>query len=452
MNITFLGATRTVTGSKYLLTVDSQKILVDCGLFQGHKELRSLNWAKFPVDPAEIDAVILTHAHIDHSGYLPRLIKKGFKGSIYCTNGTQDLCAILLPDSGYLQEEDAYRANKYGYSRHQPALPLYTREDGTRAIEQFVPLDFGKSCALSKSLSFTFLPAGHILGAAMVQFHYHDKTILFSGDLGRPHHLIMMPPTTVTHTDYLILESTYGDRLHDPVNPLNDLEKIINNTVAKHGSIIIPAFAVGRAQELLYLLSQLKEAKRIPNIRIFLDSPMAQDVSDLLINYSNEHRLNKDECKKLCQIATYTKTPEESQAINRYTEPVLIISASGMIEGGRILHHLKLFLPDPRNTILLTGYQAPGTRGAQLLSGKPAIKIHGQSIPVLAQIHTMQNMSAHADYQEILNWLHHFKQAPRKVFLTHGDLISSEALKSKIEEQLGWNCVIPEYLQTDVLK
>lgn len=452
MKITFLGATRTVTGSKYLLTVDSQKILVDCGLFQGHQEIRSRNWDPFPIDPAEIDAVILTHAHIDHSGYLPRLIKKGFKGNIYSTHGTQDLCAILLPDSGYLQEEDAYRANKYGYSKHKPALPLYTREDGTRAIERFVPLNFNKPCALSESLSFTFLPAGHILGAAMLQFHYHDKTILFSGDLGRPHHLIMMPPAIVTHADYLILESTYGDRLHDSINPLNELEKIIHNTLTQQGSIIIPAFAVGRAQDLLFLLSQLKDAQRIPKIPIFLDSPMAQDVSDLLIHYSNEHRLSKEECKKLCQLATYTKTSAESKEINTLSGPILVISASGMIEGGRILHHLKLFLPDARNTILLTGYQAPGTRGDQLLRGNPTIKIHDETIPVQAKICTMTNMSAHADYQEILNWLHHFKQHPQKVFLTHGDLSSSQALKTKIQKELGWNCVIPDYLQTELLK
>ncbi|OGV50036.1 MAG: mRNA 3'-end processing factor [Legionellales bacterium RIFCSPHIGHO2_12_FULL_42_9] len=451
MKLAFLGATRTVTGSKYLLTVDSQKILVDCGLFQGHQELRQRNWAKFPVSPAEIDAVILTHAHIDHSGYLPRLIKNGFKGDIYCTHGTKELCAILLPDSGFLQEEDAYRANKYGYTKHRPALPLYTKDDGVRAINQFVPLDFRKPCKLSDSLSFTFLPAGHILGASMVQFHYHGKTVLFSGDLGRPHHLIMTPPTIVTHTDYLILESTYGNRLHSPINALDELAKIIHDTLSRQGSIIIPAFAVGRAQDLLYLLSQLKDAKRIPNIPIFLDSPMAQDVSDLLIHYSNEHRLSKDQCKKLCQIATYTKTPEESKEINTHSEPVLIISASGMIEGGRILHHLKLFLPDSRNSILLTGYQAPGTRGEQLLHGNPTIKIHGESIPVHAQIHTMQNMSAHADYQEILTWLGHFKQSPQKVFLTHGDLSSSEALKDKIEKKLGWSCLIPDYLHTEIL-
>ena len=226
MNLTFLGATRTVTGSKYLLTVDSQKILIDCGLFQGHQELRKRNWTQFPIDPAEIDAVILTHAHIDHSGYLPRLIKNGFKGEIYCTHGTKDLCAILLPDSGYLQEEDAFRANKYGYSRHRPALPLYTREDGTRAMEQFIPLDFNTPYSIAENFFFTFLPAGHILGAAMVQIKYQDTTILFSGDLGRPHHLIMTPPTHVTHADYLILESTYGNRLHDTMNALDELATI----------------------------------------------------------------------------------------------------------------------------------------------------------------------------------------------------------------------------------
>ena len=452
IKLTFLGATRTVTGSKYLVAVDGLNILIDCGLYQGHQELRQRNWKKFPVDPAQIDAVVLTHAHIDHSGYLPRLIKNGFKGKIYCTQGTLDLCAILLPDSGYLQEEDAFRANRYGYSKHKPALPLYTKEDGTRALEQFYPVEYNQSIALAHSLSFTFLPAGHILGAAMIQLKYQEKTIVFSGDVGRPHNLIMHPPVSIPHADYLILESTYGNRLHDPVNVMDAIEKIIHDTLARHGSLIIPAFAVGRAQDLLYILYQLSEAKRIPKMPIFLDSPMAEDVSDLLIKYSNEHRLNQVQCQKLCQIACYTRTPEESKAINEYTEPVIIISASGMIEGGRILHHLKLFLPDSRNTVLLTGYQAPGTRGDQLLSGKKEIKIHGESIPVRAKIVNMQNMSAHADYQEMLDWLSYFKQPPKKVFLTHGDLPSSETLKKKIEERLGWTCVIPEYLDTELLK
>jgi metallo-beta-lactamase family protein len=452
INLTFFGATKTVTGSKYLVTVDAQNILVDCGLFQGHQELRQRNWKSLPINPAHINAVILTHAHIDHSGYLPKLIKSGFKGKIYCTHGTRDLCAILLPDSGYLQEEDAQRANRYGYSKHKPAIPLYTKEDGVAAINQFVPVPFGKTIALSPQFSFTFWPAGHILGAAMIELHIANKTVVFSGDLGRPNQLIMKPPTFLTQADYLILESTYGDRLHAPENPLDELEALIVSTLARKGSLIIPAFAVGRAQDLLFLLYQLRESERIPAIPIFLDSPMAEDVSDLLIHYANEHRLNKDQCRKLCKIATYARTPEESKAINDYTEPVIVISASGMIEGGRILHHLKLFLPDSRNTVLLTGYQAPGTRGDQLERGATTIKIHGENIPVRAKIASMHNMSAHADYQEILHWLTHFQKHPTKVFLTHGDLASSQSLQHQIEAQFGWSCLIPDYLHQELLR
>lgn len=452
MQITFLGATRTVTGSKYLITVDSKKILVDCGLFQGYKELRLRNWDKLPIDPHDIDAVILTHAHIDHSGYLPLLVKNGFKGKIYCTHGTKDLCAILLPDSGYLQEEDARRANKYHYSKHKPALPLYTMQDGLRALDQFVALDFDVPYELFENiLSFKFLPAGHIIGSSLVYLEHRNKSVLFTGDLGRPNHPVMKPPKMITRADYLIVESTYGDRLHDKSNPLDQLAEIIQQTVAKGGSIIIPAFAVGRTQDLLYYIYRLKEEKRIPNIPVFLDSPMAQNVSNLLSHYSAEHRLTKELANNTCKIATYIKTSEESRGIDQYPGPVIIISASGMAEGGRILHHLKAFLPDHRNTILFTGYQDAGTRGDRLLRGELEIKIHGAMIPVRAQIKSINSMSAHADYQEMLNWLGNFKHAPRKVFITHGDQEATQALKNKIEQKFNWSCVIPEYLQTETL-
>ena len=451
MQITFLGATKTVTGSKYLLTVNSKKILIDCGLFQGHKELRLRNWNKLPINPVDIDAVILTHAHIDHSGYIPLLVKNGFKGKIYCTYGTKDLCSILLPDSGHIQEEDAKRANKYNYSKHKPALPLYTREDAIRALDQFYPLHFNNPYELLQTLSFTLYPAGHIIGSSLVKLNYQNKSILFTGDLGRPHHAIMKPPTIVTSIDYLIIESTYGDRLHDRSNPLDQIAKVIQKTVANGGSVIIPAFAVGRSQDILYYLYLLKKARRIPDVPVFLDSPMAQDVSDLLIQYSDEHRLSKEQCKDICKVAKYITTPDESKAIDQSPVPAIIISASGMIEGGRILHHLKVFLPDHRNTILLTGYQDPGTRGDRLLRGESEIKIHGEMIPVKAQIVAMQNLSAHADYQEILDWLYHFKKDPKKVFITHGEPNAALSLKRKIEEKFGWNCVIPHYLQKETL-
>lgn len=451
MKITFLGATQTVTGSKYLITVDSKKVLVDCGLFQGHKELRLRNWNKLPIDPRDIDAVILTHAHIDHSGYLPLLVKNGFKGKIYCTRGTKELCAILLPDSGYLQEEDANRANKYGYSKHHPALPLYTMQDGKRALEQFVVCHFDEPIELFKSLSVKFLPAGHILGSSIVYLESHHQSVLFTGDLGRPEHPVMKPPASITKADYLIVESTYGDRLHDKSNPLDQLAEIIQQTAARGGSIIIPAFAVGRTQDLLYYLYLLKKDKRIPDLPVFLDSPMAQDVSDLLNQYTDEHRFTRELANQICKIAKYTKTPEESKSIDQYSEPVIIISASGMVEGGRILYHLKSFLPDPRSTIIFTGYQDGGTRGDRMLRGEPEIKIHGSMVPVKAQIKSIDSMSAHADYQEMLGWLGHFKSAPKKVFITHGDQDAAQSLKEKIENRFHWSCVIPEYLQTEVL-
>lgn len=451
MKITFLGATKTVTGSKYLITVDSKNILVDCGLFQGYKELRLRNWNKLPINPEKIDAVILTHAHIDHSGYLPLLVKNGFKGKIYSTRGTRDLCAILLPDSGYLQEEDANQANKYGYSKHKPALPLYTKEDGVRAMGQFEVCDFEYPRLLFGTLSFKFLRAGHILGSSLVYLQHRDQSVLFTGDLGRPDHAVMRSPTHITGANYLIVEATYGDRLHEVSNPLDQLSEVIHETAARGGSIIIPAFAVGRSQELLYYLYLLKKANRIPDLPVFLDSPMAQNVSDLLCHYSGEHRLSIELAKEVCKIAKYTRTSEESKSIDQYNGPIIVISASGMAEGGRILHHLKLFLPDARNTILFTGYQAGGTRGDRLLRGEQEIKIHGAMIPVRAQIKAITSMSAHADYQEMLEWLAHIKNPPKKVFITHGDIEATESLKNKIKEKFKWQCIVPEYMQIETL-
>jgi|SRR5579885_173873 metallo-beta-lactamase family protein len=451
MQITFLGAARTVTGSRYLISINNKKILVDCGLYQGHKELRLRNWTRLPVDPKSIDAVILTHAHIDHSGYIPVLIKNGFSGRIYCTQGTKDLCAILLPDCGHLEEEDANRANRYGYSKHKPALPLYTREDALRALDFFSPLTFDKPFPIVDGLIVTLLPAGHIIGSSIVRLTYNNKTIIFTGDLGRPHHPIHKPPAIITHTDYLITESTYGNKLHDESSPQDQMAEIINNTVNEGGSIVIPAFAVGRTQDVLYYIHALKQSKRIPDVPVFLDSPMAQDVSDLLVKYSGEHRLTPEMCKAICKTARYIRTPEESKAIDQYKTPVIIISASGMATGGRVLHHLKVFLAQHRNSILFTGYQDPGTRGDRLVRGEPEIKIHGESYPVNAQIFLMQNMSAHADYREMLGWLKHFRTDPKKIFITHGELPSALSLKNIVTEEFGWDCEIPEYLQSYAL-
>lgn len=452
MQITFLGATETVTGSKYLLSFDNNKnILVDCGLFQGYKELRLRNWAPLPFDPKIINAVLLTHAHIDHTGYLPLLVKNGFKGEIYCTKGTNDLCSILLPDSGHIQEEEAKNANKYGYSKHNPALPLYTVQDAEAALKQFRPKAYNSVFPLFENVNFQLIPSGHIIGSSFVRVNFQNKSILFTGDLGRPHDPVMREPSIIEEMDYLVIESTYGDRLHGQEHPKDSLKKIINDTIHRGGSVIIPAFAVGRAQSLLYYISLLKKEKSIPDIPIYLDSPMAINASDILCHNKQDHRLSEKECADLCKIATYTRTPEESKELDTNIFPKIIISASGMATGGRILFHLSTYASDPKNTILFTGYQAGGTRGADMMHGKKEIKIHGQIIPVRAHIEVLSNTSAHADYEEILQWLKHFRKPPLKTFITHGEPMASTALKNKIEEQLGWNCISPHYEQTEQL-
>lgn len=451
MQLTFLGATNTVTGSKFLLRLDNKKILVDCGLFQGMKELRLRNWTKFPIEPREIDAVILTHAHIDHSGYLPVLVKNGFTGKVYCSQATKDLCSVLLPDSGYLQEEEAKLANKYGYSKHHPAVPLYTRAEAERSLLQFHAIEFRKHYKLGEESSMTLIPAGHILGACLVEIKDYGVTILFSGDLGRPHDPIMYPPAVVQAADYLVLESTYGHRLHNKVDPLDELEIIINRTVKRGGTIVIPAFAVGRAQHLLYCLYQLRTANRIPTVPIYLDSPMAKDATEIFRKHSDLHRLSAELSQKVCEVAIYVNTKEESQALDEVTTPKIIISASGMLEGGRVLHHIRVFAQDARNTVIFSGYQAAGTRGADIATGKPFIKIFGETIPINAEVEVLSNMSAHADYEEILQWLSSFNHTPRKVFITHGEPEASQSLKEKIQERYKWPCVIPNYLQTEVL-
>ena len=451
MRLTFLGATNTVTGSKFLLSVDNKKILIDCGLFQGLKELRLRNWTKFPIDPHLIDSVILTHAHIDHSGYLPVFIKNGFTGNVYCSNATKDLCSILLPDSGYLQEEEAKFANKYGYTKHRPAIPLYTRMDAEKSIHQFRALEFRKNYKLGEELHVSLIPAGHILGASFVQIKNYDTTILFSGDLGRPNDPIMHPPSVMQAADYIVLESTYGNRLHKKVNPLDELCDIINRTAARGGTIVIPAFAVGRAQHLLYFMYELTVSKRIPPLPIYLDSPMAKDATGIFRKYTDLHRLNAGLSQKVCEIAQYVNSKEESKALDAEKAPKIIISASGMLEGGRVLHHIRVFASDERNTIVFAGYQAAGTRGADMINGKEFIKVFGETIPVKAEVKVLSNMSAHADYEEILQWLSHFNHHPRKIFITHGEPEAALSLKAKIEERFGWACVIPDYLQTELL-
>lgn len=448
MQLTFLGATGTVTGSKYLFEYRDMKILIDCGLFQGYKELRLRNWAPLPIDPALIDAVILTHAHIDHSGYIPLLVKNGFKGPIYATDATFDLCKILLPDSGHIHEEDARRANRYGYTRHHPALALYTREDAELSLHQFKPVAFGKPYYLADNLHFSFSRSGHILGSGFVTLKAGQKSITFSGDLGRPNDPIMKSPVKIQHSDYLLIESTYGNRLHGDTDPCAELGAIIKKTAARGGSTLIPTFAVGRAQTIIYYLHSLKNSGTIPNIPIFVDSPMATNATNLMCKHQKEHVLNEQLCADVFNIASYTRTVEDSKALAGIIMPKVIISASGMATGGRVLHHLKNLMGDPKNTILFTGFQAGGTRGEAMLAGQDMIKIHGQMYKCRADVKSLDNISAHADYKEILDWLAGFKKPPLRTFITHGDIAAATSLQQKIQDAFGWPTTIPSYLNT----
>lgn len=450
MKLTFLGAAGTVTGSKYLLESSGQKILVDCGLFQGLKELRLMNWEKFTFQPSEIDAVLLTHAHIDHSGCLPLLVKNGFTGLIYCSDATFDLCKILLPDSGRIHEDDAERANRYGYTKHNPALPLYTEEDAENALKYFHPVPFAQKKSIKGEIfEFSLHRAGHILGASSIRVEAEDGTsILFSGDLGRMNDPIMKPPVDIQPADYIVVESTYGDRLHDTNDPSEEIAAIINRTVQRGGSIIMPAFAVGRAQSLLFYIYQLKKQNKIArNIPVYLDSPMATSATKLLQSHLNDHRLSGEICNDVCEVAHYTRTRDESKELDNPKNrlPKIIISASGMVTGGRVLHHLAHYIEDARHTIMLAGFQAAGTRGDRLARGEKSIKIHGQFYNVAAEIVTINSMSAHGDYEEIITWLQSCPTPPKKVFITHGETTAAESMKKKIIDLLNWDAIVPAY-------
>jgi len=443
--LTFLGGVGTVTGSKYLLETGGKRILVDCGLFQGFKQLRLRNWAPLPVDPKSLDAVVLTHAHLDHSGYIPLLVKNGFSGRVFCTDATRDLCAVLLADSGHLQEKDADFANRHRHSKHHPALPLYTLEDAEVSLKRFSPVKFGEERKLASDLRIRFLPAGHILGAAIVEVRCEGVTVVFSGDLGRPKAATMVDPTPIAHADYLLVESTYGNRLHDKTDPEDALGDVITRTASRGGTVLIPSFAVGRAQTLLFHLERLKGAHRIPDLPIFLDSPMAEDASEIFCHHVDEHRLTEKECRLACHVAHYVREAAESKELNNNAMPKIIISASGMATGGRVLHHLKRLAPDHRNTILFAGFQAGGTRGAAMVAGAETVKIHGEYVPVRAEVSNLHMLSAHADADEILAWLRNLRSPPRMTFVTHGEPNASDALRHRIEEELNWPCTVPEY-------
>jgi len=447
MRLTFLGAAGTVTGSKYLLEHRGARLLIDCGLFQGLKQLRLRNWDPFPLPAAEIDAVVLTHAHIDHSGYLPALARQGFRGAVYCTAGTRDLATVMLPDSGHLQEEDAAYANRHGFSKHHPALPLYTEQDARRALPLLRAKAFGEEFEVASDVHVRFSGAGHILGAASVRVRWEGGTLLLSGDLGRSEDIIMRPPEAPPAADHVIVESTYGDRFHEVVDPGTELAEVINRTAARGGIVVIPAFAVGRAQALLYLVATLKAGRRIPELPVFLNSPMAADVTAIYHQHRSEHRLDEEQCRRMCEAGRIVNTVEESRKLNDLRFPAVIISASGMATGGRVVHHLKAFAPDRRNTILLAGYQAAGTRGAALAAGAREIKIHGVHVPVRAEVVSLGSLSAHADRTELLAWLGKLPKRPKQVFMTHGEPVAADRLRQAVEERHRWSCTVPEHGQ-----
>ena len=443
MKLTFLGATGTVTGSKYLLEAGKTRLLVDCGLFQGFKNLRERNWKPLRVNPSDLDAVLLTHAHIDHSGYLPALVRDGFKGRVHCTKPTRDLCAILLPDSGYLQEEDATRANRKRYTKHSPAKPLYTKEDALQALASLNPVDFDERFTVGE-LQITFQPAGHILGAASVLIEHRGRSILFSGDLGRDDDLVMRPPAKPLRPDWIVVESTYGDRNHPDTDPLRALEKASQACLRRGGVVLVPSFAVGRAQTLLLCFHRLFEQKRLPRVPVFLNSPMAVSATDLYTRHNKHHRLTREECEAAFESATFVNSVEDSKELNLRGGPMVVISASGMLTGGRVLHHVKAYGPDPRNAIVLPGYQPPGTRGHTLMEGRDPIKIHGEYVDVRAQVSKVDVLSAHADQAGLLEWLRGCERPPRGVFVTHGEPASADALRRKIKDDLGFTARVPE--------
>ena len=446
--ITFLGAAGTVTGSKFFIEENGRNVLVDCGLFQGFKQLRQRNWNPLPFDPGSIENIVLTHAHIDHSGYLPILLKKNRSTRVICTNATRDLCAILLPDSGYLQEREAEYANKHNYSRHKPAKPLYTRKEAEAALPQFHSVDFDEIIELNQGQSVRFLPAGHILGAAIVEMNVDGKKIVFSGDLGRPNSATMVDPTPVQQADYLLVESTYGNRRHSTQDSEDALADIINRTVGRGGTIIIPSFAVGRTQTILYHLQQLKAANRIQDLPVFLDSPMAINASKLFCNYADVQKLTQKQTDLACGAAKYVRSVEESKSLDSNPMPKVIISASGMATGGRVVHHIKSYVSDVRNTILFTGFQAGGTRGEHMTHGAETVKIHGENWPIRAEVANLHMLSAHADADEIMSWLGNFQRPPKMTFIVHGEPAASDALQDRIEDELDWDYQVPEHLET----
>ena len=444
MKVTFLGAAGAVTGSKYLLELGARRVLVDCGLFQGLKRLRERNWQPLTFYPGSLDAVLLTHAHIDHSGYLPVLARAGYRGPVYCTDATRRLLSLMLPDAARLQQEEAEYANRHELSKHSPALPLYTEADAAAALELLHPVALPSEAALFPDLRASFSRAGHLLGAASIRLESRGESILFSGDLGRTDDPLMRAPMPPPAADWVIIESTYGDRLHSPVDPETELVAVLEQALSRGGVVIVPTFAIGRAQLLLHLIGRLKRNRVIPDVPVYLNSPMAEDATPLYRDYLDEHRLSVEDLAAMTGVAHFVTGVEESKALNRRPGPMIIIAASGMATGGRVVHHLKAFAPDPRNLILFTGYQAAGTRGAAMLAGTESIKCHGEWVPVRAEVMQLHGTSSHADYRELVAWLGASPGTPRRVFVTHGEPAAADALRQHLRHALEVDVTVPE--------
>ncbi|MGE3889603.1 MAG: MBL fold metallo-hydrolase RNA specificity domain-containing protein [Vicinamibacterales bacterium] len=454
-SLTFLGAAGTVTGSQYLLEVDHHRILIDCGMFQGLKPLRLRNWAKLPVHPGSVQSVVLTHAHLDHTGLLPRLVSNGFGGRVFCTAGTADLCKLVLPDAARLQEEDAQRANQGRYAKHTPALPLFTENDAAEALNRLQPFGFNRPAPVAPGIEAEFINAGHLLGSAYVRVRRTNAdggTLLFGGDLGRYDRPVLPDPSPGVACDVLLVESTYGDRAHPPEDHGAELARIVRETADRNGKLIIPSFSIGRVEEVLYWLKKLEDEKAIPVLPVYVDSPMAVQA----LEYYRRHAAELDPDARpargeVCAFCTERFSPvgsaRESQQVLDAKGPYIVISASGMAVGGRVLHHLAAGLPDPKNTVLFVGFQAAGTRGRDLIEGAHQVKMFGQWVPVHARIEKLNAMSAHADAGEVIRWLRTFPKAPGITYLVHGEPPAQVALKARIERELGWNVHIPEYLE-----
>lgn len=458
MNVTakFLGGTGTVTGSRFLLNIGDFRLLFDCGLFQGLKELRLRNWEEFPVDPSTVDAVVISHAHIDHSGYLPKLVREGFKGPIYCTPPTSDLLELMLLDSAKLQEEEASYAASKGYSKHEKPLPLYTTLDTQLVFPLIKTSSFGEKVAIHDRVSIVFNEAGHLLGAAIteifIQGDHQQKKIVFSGDLGRGNDPMLRSPTAIKEADVVFVESTYGNKSHGNGDAAADLERVINETFERGGVVLIPAFAVGRTQLLLYYMHHLMEADRIPDVPVYIDSPMATSATYLYYNYPTYHKVRFNQSQFARQLETnmlvFVKSSRHSKELNAIKSRAIIISSSGMMTGGRILHHLYHRLRNKQDTLVIAGYQAEGTRGRRLVDKEPEIRIFGESVPVNCRVENITTFSGHADREELLTWMKNFTDKPKMAFVVHGENPGLTKYAQTIRDTLGWNVVEPQYLES----